>query len=92
VLPRELLNRLRVGRGDSLYVVETPTGIELTPCRPDFAAQMDPAEDLMREPFTRSNTAATLELRRLDRQPARTATSHPASPRRSRAGNPPESA
>ncbi|ANJ74035.1 AbrB/MazE/SpoVT family DNA-binding domain-containing protein [Ralstonia insidiosa] len=49
ILPRELLAKLRVDKGDSLYVVETPEGIELTPYRPDFAAQMDAAEDLMRE-------------------------------------------
>jgi len=49
VLPRELLARLRVDKGDSLYVVETPHGIELTPYAPDFAAQMDLAEDVMRE-------------------------------------------
>jgi putative addiction module antidote len=30
VLPKELLARLRVKKGDSLYVVETPSGIELT--------------------------------------------------------------
>ena len=49
VLPRELLAKLRVSKGDSLYVVETPAGIELTPYRPDFASQMDLAEDIMRE-------------------------------------------
>lgn len=49
VLPREVLARLRVEKGDSLYMVETPNGIELTPYRPDFAAQMDMAETIMRE-------------------------------------------
>jgi putative addiction module antidote len=49
VLPRELLAKLRVNKGDVLYVVETPDGIELTPYRPDFAQQMDLAEDIMRE-------------------------------------------
>jgi putative addiction module antidote len=49
VLPRELLAKLRVDKGDVLYVVETPNGIELTPYRPDFAQQMDLAEDIMRE-------------------------------------------
>jgi putative addiction module antidote len=49
VLPRELLAKLRVDKGDVLYVVETPGGIELTPYRPDFAQQMDLAEDIMRE-------------------------------------------
>lgn len=32
-----------------LYIVETPNGVELTPYRPDFAAQMDAAESVMRE-------------------------------------------
>jgi putative addiction module antidote len=49
VLPRELLAKLRVDKGDVLYVVETPDGIKLTPYRPDFAQQMDLAEDIMRE-------------------------------------------
>lgn len=49
VLPRELLERLRVVKGDSLYVLETPNGIELTPYNPEFAAQMEVAELVMRE-------------------------------------------
>lgn len=49
VLPKEILQRLRVDRGDTLYVIETPTGIELTPYDPEFAAQMDIAERVMRE-------------------------------------------
>jgi putative addiction module antidote len=49
ILPKEILNKLRVEKGDSLYVVETPEGIELTAYRPDFAAQMDAAEEIMRK-------------------------------------------
>lgn len=49
VLPRELLAKLRVGKGDTLYATETANGIELTPYDPDFAAQMELAEGLMRE-------------------------------------------
>ena len=49
VLPRELLRRLRVSKGDTLYVLETPNGIELTPYDPDFGKQMDAAEQVMRE-------------------------------------------
>ena len=49
ILPKEILDRLRVSRGDSLHVVETPEGIELTPYDPEFAAQMDVAEGIMRE-------------------------------------------
>jgi putative addiction module antidote len=49
VLPREVLERLRVERGDQLYVVETPQGIELSVYDPEFAAQMEEAERVMRE-------------------------------------------
>ncbi len=49
VLPKELLERLRVGKGDNLYVIETKQGIELTPYNPEFAAQMEAAERVMRE-------------------------------------------
>ena len=49
VLPREILERLRVERGDTLSVVETPDGIELTPYDPEFARQMEVAEKVMRE-------------------------------------------
>ena len=49
VLPKEILSKLRVDKGDTLYVIETPEGIELTAYRPDFAAQMDAAETIMRD-------------------------------------------
>jgi putative addiction module antidote len=49
VLPREILDKLRVERGDVLSVIETPDGIELTPYDPDFAGQMEVAERVMRE-------------------------------------------
>lgn len=49
VLPKDLLARLRVGKGDMLYAVETPNGVELTPYDPAFAAQMEAAEAIMRE-------------------------------------------
>jgi len=49
ILPKELLERLRVKKGDSLYVIETQQGIELTPYDPELAAQMEKAEQVMRE-------------------------------------------
>lgn len=49
ILPKELLARLDVAQGDSLYVVETPNGIELTPYDPEFAEQMDAARRIMKE-------------------------------------------
>ena len=32
-----------------LYIQETPNGIELTAYNPEFAAQMEAAEEIMRE-------------------------------------------
>lgn len=49
ILPRELLEKLRVERGDELMVLETPDGIKLTAYDPEFAEQMEIAEKIMRE-------------------------------------------
>jgi putative addiction module antidote len=48
VLPKELLARLRVEKGDTLYVTELPDGIKLAPFDPEFAAKMEVAERVMR--------------------------------------------
>lgn len=48
VLPKELLEKLRVQKGDSLQVLETPNGIELTAFDAEFDRQMDVAERVMR--------------------------------------------
>ena len=49
ILPKEILERLHVDKGDTLYVLETASGIELTPYDPDFEKQMQAAERVMRE-------------------------------------------
>ena len=49
VLPREILERLRVEKGDMLYALETPNGIELTPYDPEFAEEMEIAKKVMRD-------------------------------------------
>jgi putative addiction module antidote len=49
ILPKELLARLRVELGDSLYASETPDGVRLTASNPDFEAKMTAAEAIMRE-------------------------------------------
>jgi len=49
ILPKELLARLRLDKGDELYALETPDGIRLTTYDPEFAAQMEVAERIMRE-------------------------------------------
>lgn len=48
ILPKELLEKLRISRGDELMVHETPDGIMLTPFDAEFARQMDVAEKIMR--------------------------------------------
>ena len=49
VLPKDVLSRLNVARGDTLYVLEEADGsIRLTPFDPDFARKMEHADDLMR--------------------------------------------
>jgi len=48
ILPKELLARLRVDKGDSLYVTELPDGIKLMPFDPELARQMEVAQGVMR--------------------------------------------
>lgn len=48
VLPKELLTRLRLGKGDELYATELPDGIKLSPFDPKLAEQMEVAERIMR--------------------------------------------
>jgi len=49
VLPKELIARLRVGKGDRLFVQETASSIQLTPYDPEFERQMEAATQVMRE-------------------------------------------
>ena len=49
VLPKELLARLRLGKGDELYATELPRGIKLIPYDPKVAKQMKVAERVMRK-------------------------------------------
>ena len=49
IIPKEMLARLNVGKGDVLYAVETPDGdYRLTPYDPGFAEKMDKADEIMR--------------------------------------------
>lgn len=47
VLPKELMARLRLQKGDSLYATELPDGVKLSPFDPKLAAQMEVAEKIM---------------------------------------------
>ncbi len=49
VLPKEVLERLRISKGDTLHIVETTEGVELAPYDPDFDAQLKVAEKVMRK-------------------------------------------
>jgi putative addiction module antidote len=50
ILPKDILARLRVDQGDTLYVSEGPDGsFRLTPYDPVFEEQMRMAETIMRE-------------------------------------------
>lgn len=44
----EQVRDMGLKEGDSLYVVRTANGIELTPYDPDFAEAVDAARDFMR--------------------------------------------
>jgi putative addiction module antidote len=58
ILPKELLSRLRVEKGDELYAAETPDGIRLSVYDPTLAAQMEVAEQVMRKRRTLLNKLA----------------------------------
>ena len=49
VLPKELLARLNIKKGDTLYVTETPDGVRLTPYDEKFIRVMEAANQIMRE-------------------------------------------
>lgn len=49
ILPRELLAKLGVGKGDTIYAVDQPDGVRLTTADPTFEAQMDVARQIMKE-------------------------------------------
>lgn len=49
VLPKELIARLRVSKGDQLFVQETVDGLRLTAYDPEFEKQMEIAKKVMQE-------------------------------------------
>lgn len=49
ILPKELLARLRLEKGDELHALETPDGVRLSVFDPELATQMEAAEKIMRE-------------------------------------------
>lgn len=49
VLPKEVLARLKVEEGDTIYLTDAQDGYRITPMDADFAEQMSAAEAIMRE-------------------------------------------
>jgi putative addiction module antidote len=49
ILPKEVLARLKLEKGDTVYVTETPDGVALTPLDPSFEQQLELGRDFMRE-------------------------------------------
>ena len=49
ILPKELLTKLGLAKGDTVYAVEQPYGLRLTTGDADFATQMAVARQVMKE-------------------------------------------
>jgi putative addiction module antidote len=49
VLPSEVLSRLKLEKGDVLYLMETPDGYKITPYDEEVALQMEATERVIQE-------------------------------------------
>jgi putative addiction module antidote len=49
ILSKEVLTKLRVEKGDQIYITETPSGVELSPYDQDFADEIDAAKRVMKK-------------------------------------------
>jgi len=49
VLPKEVLGRLHVEEGDTIFLTESPEGFQITPYDLEFARQMELAKKIMKE-------------------------------------------
>jgi putative addiction module antidote len=47
VLPKEVLSRLKISKGDSLFLTESPDGFRITPYDPEFEEDMALARQVM---------------------------------------------
>ena len=47
ILPKEVVARLKIKKGDSVYLTETADGYTLSPYDPEFEAQMKAAREGM---------------------------------------------
>lgn len=49
ILPKEVLARLKVEKGDLLFVTEATHGVTLTPYDPELESQLEAGREFMRE-------------------------------------------
>jgi putative addiction module antidote len=49
ILPKEVLARLKLEKGDTVFVTETPDGVAMRPYDPAFGEQMDAARSIMKK-------------------------------------------
>ena len=49
IFSKEVLQKLKVDKGDTLFLTESPDGFRLTPYNPEFEAQMDTARVIMKK-------------------------------------------
>jgi putative addiction module antidote len=49
VLPKEVLDKMNVSKGDVIYLTETADGFRITPYNTEFEQQMAVARDVMKK-------------------------------------------
>jgi putative addiction module antidote len=49
ILPKEVLARLKLEKGDTVFITETPEGLCVTPFNPEVAEQVEAGRAFMRE-------------------------------------------
>jgi putative addiction module antidote len=49
ILPKEVLTRLKLEKGDTVFVTETPDGVAMRPYDPAFEQQMEAARSIMKK-------------------------------------------
>jgi len=48
IVPKEMLSRLRIEKGDTVYLSETPSGLQISPYDEEFAIKMAAADRVIR--------------------------------------------
>jgi putative addiction module antidote len=49
ILPKEVLSRLKLEKGDTIFITETPEGFAITPYDPALEDQLKAGREFMRE-------------------------------------------